>query len=174
MISSGAGPDDRWTQTDTGAATADHDAVYERAHEWRRLTRELVLVEATAIAAVNRPRSRGSISIALTGRALSNDVLLADTGSIALTSLRDRADDSSYSMRVVPMRLDTLSDLPDVRVLGRGVDHPTYLRLLVELTARNPHTGITSMMACEFDAVRIDAGTPLVQLGFELPRGELR
>jgi hypothetical protein len=128
------------TRTDTGAATADHDPEYERAHLWRDATRELVLAGATAMAAADQPQSRGSISITLTGKAQSIDLLLADTGNIALTSLGDHVDVRSHSMRVVPMRLDMLSDLPAIRVLGRGVTEPTQLRLVVELTARNPHT----------------------------------
>ena len=129
-----------------GAATAGHDSEYERAHQWRDATRELVLTGATAMAAADQPQSQGSISITLTGNALSNDLLLADTGNIVLTSLRDHADARSHPMRVVPMRLDMLSDLPAIRVLGRGVTEPTRLRLVVELIARNPHTDTTSVM----------------------------
>ncbi len=64
-----------------GAATAGHDSEYERAHQWRDATRELVLTGATAMAAADQPQSQGSISITLTGNALSNDLLLADTGN---------------------------------------------------------------------------------------------
>src|SRR5260370_24260989 len=113
------------------------------------------------MAAEDMPQSQGSISISLTGNALSNDLLLAETGDIGLTSFRDHADTRRHPMRVVPMRLDMLSDLPAIRVLGRGVTEPTLLRLVVELTARNPHTDATSVMACEYDSVRLDAQTPL-------------
>src|SRR4051812_45653752 len=91
------------TQTGTGAAPTGDDSDYERAHQWRDVTRELVLVGATAIAAADQPRSQGSISITLTGNALSNDLLLADTGNIALTSLGDHVNARSHPMRVVPM-----------------------------------------------------------------------
>ena len=155
-----------------GAATAGHDSEYERAHQWRDATRELVLTGATAMAAADPPQSPCSISITLTGNALSNDLLLADTGIIVLTSLRDRADASSHPMRVVPMRLDLLSDLPAIRVLGRGVTEPTRLRLVVELTARNPHTDTTSVMRCEYDSVLLDAQTPLAVLDFQLQPGQ--
>jgi hypothetical protein len=155
-----------------GAATTCHDSEYERAHQWRDATRELVLAEATAMAAADPPQSQCSISITLTGNALSNDLLLADTGIIVLTSLRDRADASSHPMRVVPVRLDMLSDLPAVHVLGRGVTDPTRLRLVVELTARNPHTDTTSVMACEYDSVLLDAQTPLAVLDFQLQHDE--
>jgi hypothetical protein len=131
-----------------GAATTGHDSEYERAHQWRDATRELVLVGATAMAAADQPQSQGSISITLTGNALSNDLLLADTGNIVLTSLGDHAYARSHAMRVVPMRLDMLSDLPAIRVLGHGVTELTRLRLVVELTARNPHTETTSVMTC--------------------------
>jgi hypothetical protein len=136
-----------------GAATTGHDSEYERAHQWRDATRELVLAEATATATADQPRSQGSISITLTGNALSNDLLLADTGYIALTSLREHVDSHSHPMRVLPMRLDILSDLPAIRVLGRGVTEPTRLRLVVELTARNPHTETTSVLTCGYDSV---------------------
>jgi hypothetical protein len=141
---------------------------YERAHEWRDATRELVLAGATAMAAAYQPQSQGSISITLTGNALSNDLLLADTGNIVLTSLRDHAVVRSHPMRVVPMRLDMLSDLPAIHVQGRGVTEPTRLRLVVELTARNPHTDTTSVITCEYDSVLLDAQTPLAVLDFQL------
>ena len=156
----------------SGAATTGHDSEYERAHQWREATRELVLAEATAMAAADPPQSPCSISITLTGNALSNDLLLADTGIIVLTSLRDRADASSHPMRVVPMRLDMLSDLPAIHVLGRGVTEPTRLRLVVELTARNPRTDTTSVMTCEYDSVLLDAQTPLAVLDFQLQHDE--
>jgi hypothetical protein len=145
---------------------------YERAHEWRDATRELVLAGATAMAAAYQPQSQGSISITLTGNALSNDLLLADTGNIVLTSLRDHAVVRSHPMRVVPMRLDMLSDLPAIHVQGRGVTEPTRLRLVVELTARNPHTDTTSVITCEYDSVLLDAQTPLAVLDFQLQHDE--
>jgi len=155
-----------------GATTTGHDSEYERAHQWRDATRELVLAAATALAAADQPQSQGSISITLTGNALSNDLLLAETGNIVLTSLRDHTDVRSHPMRVLPMRLDILSDLPVIRVLGRGVTEPTRLRLVVELTARNPHTDTTSVMTCEYDSVLLDAQTPLAVLDFQLQHDE--
>jgi hypothetical protein len=154
-----------------GAATTGHDSEYE-AHQWRDATRELVLAGATAMAVADRPQSQGSISITLTGNALSNDLLIADTGNIVLTSLRDHAAARSHPMRVLPMRLDMLSGLPVIRVLGRGVTVPTRLRLVVELTARNPHTDTTSVMRCEYDSVLLDAQRPLAVLDFQLQHGE--
>ena len=162
----------RVKRTDIDAATTGHDSEYERAHQWREATRELVLTGATAMAAADQPQSQCSISITLTGNALSNDVLLADSGNIVLTSLRDRAHTRSHPMRVVPMRLDLLSDLPAIRVRGRGVTEPTRLRLVVELTARNPRTDTTSVMTCEYDSVLLDAQTPLAVLDFQLQPGE--
>jgi hypothetical protein len=156
----------------SGTATTGHDSKYDRGQQWREATRELVLAGATAIAAADQPPSRGSISITLTGNALSNDLLLADAGNIVLTSLRDRADTCSHPMKVIPMRLDTLSDLPAVRVLGHGVTEPTRLRLVVELTARNPHTDTTSVMTCEYNPVLLDAQTPLAVMDFQLQHGE--
>jgi hypothetical protein len=155
-----------------GAAPTGHDSENARAHQWRDATRELVLAAATAMAATDQPQSQGSISITLTGKALSDDLLLADTGNIVLTSRRDHADARSHPMRVVPMRLDMLSDLPAIRVLGRGVTEPTRLRLVVELTARNPHTDTTSVMTCEYDSVLLDAQRPLAVLDFQLQHGE--
>jgi quercetin dioxygenase-like cupin family protein len=162
------------THTGTGAATKSHEYGYERAHQWRAATRGLVLLGATAMAASDQRRSQGSISITLTGKALSNDLLLADTGTIALTSLGDHADARIHPMRVVPMQLDKLSDLPAICVRGRGMTEPTQLRLVVELTARNPHTDTTSVMTCKYDSVLLDAQAPLVLLDFELQHGELR
>jgi hypothetical protein len=151
----------------SGPATTGHDSGYERAHHWREATRELVLAGATAMAAAAPPQARCSISITLTGNALSNDLLLADTGIVVVTS-RDRADIRTHPMRVLPMRLDTLSDLPAIHVLGHGVTEPTRLRLAVELTAHNPHTDTTSVMTCEYDSVLLDAQTPLAVLDFQL------
>jgi hypothetical protein len=128
----------------------------------------MVLAAATAMAAVDRPRSQGSISIALTGKALSNDLLLADTGNIALTSLGDHADVRSHPMKVIPMRLDMLSDPPVIRLLGRGLIQTTLLRLMVKLTARNPLSDTTTIMSCEYDSVRLDALTPFALLDFQL------
>ncbi|MGY4649749.1 hypothetical protein ACVWWN_003545 [Mycobacterium sp. URHB0021] len=104
-----------------------------------------------------RGRPVAQISITLTGRTQSIDVLLADTGNIALTSLGGHGDARSYPMRVVPIRLDTLSDPPAIRVVGRGVTEPTQLRLVVELITWNPHTDTTSAMRCSHDSVRPDA-----------------
>ena len=126
------------------------------------------------MAIADQPQSQGSISITLTGKALSNDLLLADTGIIALTSLGDHADARIHPMSVVPMQLDMLSDPPAIRVLGRGMTGPTQLRLVVELTTRNPHTDTTSVMTCKYDSVLLDAQTPLVLLDFEPQHGELR
>lgn len=157
-----------WTRNGTGASTTGHDREYERAHQWREATHELVLAGATAMAATDQPQSQGSISITLTGKALSNDMLLADTGNIAFASLGDHADARGHPMSVLPVRLDMLSELPAICVLGRGVTEPTQLRLVVELTARNPHSDTTWVMACEYDSVRLDAHTPLALLDFQL------
>jgi hypothetical protein len=156
----------------SGAATTGHHTEYARAHQWREATRELVLAGATAVAAAEPQQAQCAVSITLTGNALSNDLLLADTGIIVLTSLRDHAHARSHPMRVLPMRLDMLSDLPAIRVLGRGVTEPTRLRLVVELTARNTHTGTTAVMTCEYDSVLLDAQTPLAVLDFQLQHGE--
>ena len=164
----------RVKRTDIDAATTGHDSENARAHQWREATRELVLTGATAMAAADPPQSLGSISITLTGRALSNDLLLADTGNIALTSLGDHADARSHPMSVVPMRLDMLSELPAIRVVGRGMTAPTQLRLVVELTARNPHTDTTSVMTCECDSVLLDPQTALALLDFQLQHGQPR
>ena len=162
------------TRTYTGAVTTGQDSENARAHQWRDATRELVLAAATAMAAADQPQSQGSISITLTGRALSNDLLLAVSANIALASLGDHADASSHPMRVVPMRLDTLSDPPAIRLLGRGLTEPTRLRLVVELTARNAHSDTTAVMTCKYDSVRLDAQTPFALLDFQLQHGELR
>jgi hypothetical protein len=156
----------------SAAATTGHDCEYERVDRWREATRELVLAKATATAVAEPSHSQCSISITLTGNALSNDLLLADTGIIVLTSLRCLTEPSSHPMKVVPMRLDMLSDLPEVRVLGRGVTELTRLRLVVELIAHNPHTDTTSVMACEYDPVLLDAQKPLAVLDFQLKQGE--
>jgi hypothetical protein len=94
-------------------------------------------------------------------------LLLAETGIIALAPPGDQEEARSHPMRVLPMRLDMLSDLPAVCVLGRGVAYPTRLRLAVELTARNPHSGTTSAMKCEYDSVLLNAQTPLAVLDFQ-------
>lgn len=146
----------------------------ERSDRWREATRELVLFAATAIAAAEQPQPAGSISITLTGNALSNDVVLADTGYIALTSLGDHSRAHSHPMSVVPMRLDILTDLPAIRVLGHGMTEPAQLRLEVQLTARNPHTGTASVMTCVFDTVRLDPCTPLALMDFQLQHVEPR
>jgi hypothetical protein len=154
------------------AATTGHDSEYERAHQWREATRDLVLAGATAMAAADQPQSQGSISITLTGNALSNDLLLADIGNIVLTPFRDHADIRGHAMRVVPMRLDLLSDLPVIRVLGHGVTEPTRLRLVVELILHNPHTETTSVMTSEYEPVLLDEQKPLAVLDFQLQHGE--
>ena len=156
----------------SGTATTGHDSKYDRGQQWREATRELVLAGATAMAVAEPQQTQCSISITLTGNALSNDLLLADTGIIVLTSLRDHAHARSHPMRVLPMRLDMLSDLPAIRVLGRGVTEPTRLRLVVELTARSRHTGAAAVMTCECDSVLLDAQTPLAVLDFQLQHGE--
>jgi hypothetical protein len=161
-------------RTDAAAATTGHDSESARAHQWRDATRQLVLAAASAMAAADQPQSQGSISITLTGKAQSVDLLLADTGNIALTSLGDHADARNYPMRVVPMRLDMLSDPPIINVLGRGMTEPAQLRVVVELTARNPRTDTTSVMRCEYDSVRLDSQTPLALLDFQLQHGELQ
>jgi quercetin dioxygenase-like cupin family protein len=155
--------------TRTGAATSKtgHDSENTRAHQWREATRELVLTKATAAVAAEKPTSQGSISIALTGKALSSDLLLADSGDIALISLGENADARSHPMSVIPMRLDELSEPPVIRVLGRGVNEPTQLRLVVELTAHNPHTGTTSVMTCECDPVLLGTQMPHALLDFQ-------
>jgi hypothetical protein len=162
----------RVTRTDARPATTGHDSEYERAHRWRDATHELVLAGATAMAAADQPQSQGSISITLTGKALSDDLLLADTGTIALTSLGDHADARTHPMSVVPMRLDILSEPPAICVAARGLIERTELRLVVELTARNPHTDTTSVLTCAYDSVLLDAQTPLALLDFQLQHVE--
>jgi quercetin dioxygenase-like cupin family protein len=162
------------THTGTGAATTSQESGYERAHQWRAATRGLVLFGATAMAASDQPQSHGSISIALTGKALSNDLSLAETDTIPLTSLGDHADARIHPMRVIPMQLDMLSDLPAICVRGCGMTEPTQLRLVVELTARNSHTDTTTVMTCKYDSVLLDAQSPLVLMDFDLQHGELR
>jgi hypothetical protein len=162
---------------DSSARTTAAEAVptsqdYERVDQWRDATREMVLTAATAVAATDQPQSRGWISITLTGSALRNDLLLADVGDIELASLGDHAGACSYPMRVVPMRLDMLSDLPAIRILGRGLTEPTQLRLRVELTACNPHTDTTTNMTCEYDSIRLDGRTPSALLEFQLLQGD--
>jgi quercetin dioxygenase-like cupin family protein len=146
----------------------------DRVDKWREATREMVLFAASAIAAADQPQSGGSISITMTGSALSTDLLLADTGNIALTSLGDHAPAHSHSMSVIPMRLDILSDLPAIRVLGHGMTEPTQLQLVLKLAARNPHNGTASVMTCEFDSVRLDPQTPLALLEFDIQHVEPR
>jgi hypothetical protein len=164
-----------YSQADTtaaGAVITSQDSEYARAHQWRDATREMVLAAATAMATADQPQSQGSISIGLIGTALSNDLLLADTGDIALTSLGHYAD-GSHPMNVIPMRLDLLSDPPAIRLLGRGLTEPTRLRLVVKLTARDPHNDTTLVMTCQYDSIRLDAQTPLALLDFQLQHGEL-
>jgi hypothetical protein len=132
---------------------------------WRESTRGLVLAGATATATADPAKSKRSISISLSGNALSNDVLLADTGVFVLASHR-RAAAIGHPMRVIPMRLDMLSYPPVVRVQGWGLTAPTRLRLLIELTVRNPNTGAASAMRCEYDSVLLEAEEPLVVLVF--------
>ncbi len=158
--------------TTVAAAHSVQDSEYERAHRWRNDTRELVLVTAVAVAAVPHARPQGSISITLTGKSLSNDLLLGYTGDIALPSLSD-ANPGCHQMRVVPVRLDILSELPTILVAGRDVTEPTQLRLVIELTAHNPHTDTKSVMSCEYDSVRLDALTSSAVLYFEPRRTEL-
>lgn len=134
--------------------------------QWREATRELVLTGVTATAAVDHRHSDGSISITLTGTALGNEVLLADAGNIALSALPDGADALSHPMRVIPMRLDVLSELPSIWVSGRGLTEPTDLHLTVALTARDPHTSTTSVIACEFDSVHLDSEKPHASMEF--------
>ncbi|MFG1932640.1 hypothetical protein ACGFK1_18655 [Mycobacterium sp. NPDC048908] len=153
---------------DASHSDAHHDSEYERARQWRDATRELVLVGVSVMAAAHPPQWHGSILITLTGNALSNDVLLAETGNVVMTSLGDQSSGRSHPMRVVPIRLDMLSDLPAIHVLGRGVTAETRIRLVIELTARNPRTATTSMMRCEYDSVLLDAGTPFAVLDFQI------
>ena len=156
----------------SGAATTGHDLGYDRAHQWRHATRELVLTAATALAAADEPQAQSSISITLTGNALSNDLVLAESRNIALTAPRDHSHPRSHPMRVLPMRLDTLSELPAIRVLGHDLTEPIRLRLVVELTARNPHTATTAVMTCRYDSIPLDAQTPLAVLDFQLQHRE--
>jgi len=156
----------------SGAAAEGHDLGYDPAHQWRQATRELVLTAATALAAADEPQAQSSISITLTGNALSNDLVLAETGTILLTSPLDHLHPRSRPMRVLPMRLDTLSELPAIRVLGYDVTEPIRLRLVVELTARNPHTAATAVMTCQYDSIPLDAQTPLAVLDFQLQHRE--
>ena len=140
----------------------------DRLDEWRAATDEMVLFAACAIAAADEAQSGASISIMVTGIAASTDLLLADTGNIALSSVGSRALAQRHSMSVVPMRLDILSDLPAIRVLGHGMTEPTTLQIVLELTARNPHNGATAVMTCEFDSVRLNPETPLALMDFDL------
>jgi hypothetical protein len=155
-------------QPDPAVAEGGHDSEYARAHQWREATRELVLTGATATAAAHGRQSRCSISITLTGNALSNDLLLADTGVMVLKSRRDPAHARRHPMTVLPMRLDMLGDPPAIRVLGHDVTQPTRLWLVVQLTARNPRTRFASVMTCEYDPVLLDVETPLAVLDFQL------
>lgn len=156
----------RVPRTRVRAPTASYDSEDAWAYEWRETTREFVLTAASAIVATDQHQQQGTISITVTGTSLSNDLLLADTGTIALTSLADRTDRHSHPMSVLPMRLDILSHLPVVCVVGHDVTEPTQLRLIIELTARNPHTDTTSVLVCEYDPVRLDPSAPLTRMVF--------
>jgi quercetin dioxygenase-like cupin family protein len=164
----------RVTQTGASAVSTGEGSRNERMDEWREATHEMVLFAASAIAAADQPQLGASISITVTGNALSNDLVLADTGNIALKSLGDHARTHTHPMSVVPMRLDILSDLPAIRVLGHGMTQPAQLQLVLELTARNPHNGTASVMTCGFDSVRLDPQTPLALLDFDLQHVEPR
>jgi hypothetical protein len=158
--------------TDAAAAAAGSDPEYRRADEWRNATRDLVLAGATVIAAARQSHTAtGTISVAVTGKALISDLLLADSGDIVLEPHADSADATTHEMTVVPMRLDMLADLPAIRVRATGVSEPTQLRLIVELTVRNPHTDATSRMTCEYESVRLDTLTSVALLDFQLQHG---
>ncbi len=157
----------RVPRSDSGTMPAFDDA---RVHQWREYTRAWVLAGAAAVAAVDPPQSPGSISVTVTGRALSNDVLLADTGRIALATLGDFTNKHSHSMSVIPMRLDMLSELPAIRVHAHDVAGPMRLSLAVELTAYNQHDGSTSVVTSRSDSVLLDAQMPSVALEFRLPQ----
>jgi quercetin dioxygenase-like cupin family protein len=158
--------------TDIDAATGN-SSENARVHQWREATRDFVLTGATAMLATEPPQSLGSISITLTGSALSNHLLLADTGNIALTSVGDHSvARGRYPMSVVPMRLDVLDEPPAIRVMGHGLSGPTQLRVMIELTARNSRTDTTSVMTCAVGSVLLDAQAPLAVLDFCLQRGD--
>jgi hypothetical protein len=57
-----------------GPVSQPTDSDDQRAHRWRATTRELVLVGASAMASADQPQSQGSISITVTGKALSNEL----------------------------------------------------------------------------------------------------
>jgi hypothetical protein len=155
--------------TDTAAASAGADPEYRRAHEWRNATCDLVLTGATVIAAARQwHTATGTIAVAVTGKALTSDLLLADSGDIAL---EPHADPAAHEMNVVPMRLDMLTDPPTIRLRASGVSEPTQLRLIVELTVRNPNTDATSLMTCEYESVRLDTQTSVALLDFQLHHG---
>lgn len=146
---------------------------------WREVTRELVLAQASATVTVDDPHHshpEGSISITLTAKALGNDLLLADAGRIALDALRDNARDGAdplrHPMRVIPMRLDILSELPTIRVSGRGMTESTQLRLVVELAASDPHNATTSVLRSELESVHIDPESPHFSMDFHLQNVE--
>ena len=136
-----------------------------QARKWRETTHGLVLAGATAKVAADPPCLHGSVSITVTGRALSNDLLLAGADAEMLTS-------STGCMTVVPMPLDMLAGPPAIRVLGRGVTEPTRLRLLVELTARNPRTGDIAVLRCEFSSIVLEECAPFAVLDFQLQQDD--
>jgi quercetin dioxygenase-like cupin family protein len=156
-----------WEHTGMGAAMTRHESEYGPAQRWSAVTRGLVLLGATATVVSDQRRPRGSISITVTGAALSIDLLLADTGIIALASLGGRADARVHPMRVVPMQLDMLSDAPTICVRGRGMTEATQFRLVVELTARDPQTDAMSVITCKYSSVLLNPSAPLALMDFQ-------
>ncbi|BBX33250.1 cupin [Mycolicibacterium mageritense DSM 44476 = CIP 104973] len=156
------------------AISASASSDDERKRQWREVTRELVLTGATATVAVPAPQAHASMSISVKGKALSEDLLLATTGNVAMPSVDDNTDTYTRSMSVVPMRLDVLSQVPEISVLAHGMTEPAELRLVVELAARNPQNHTASVLRCEFDSVRLDPQAPLARLEFEPQHVESR
>ncbi|MGV9803622.1 hypothetical protein ACWDTP_36810 [Mycobacterium sp. NPDC003449] len=158
-------PDDGQADVPTAAAViARRESAYARINHWRNATRDLVLTGAATAVTADREVSPGVVSLVLTATALSNDLLLADSGKVALSS---RAGQADVPMRVVPMRLDILSDLPTLRVQGHDVTERMQLRLAVKLTARNVHTAALSVLTCDYDSVDLDPLSPFAVLPFE-------
>ncbi|ABK71756.1 cupin domain-containing protein [Mycolicibacterium smegmatis] len=167
----------RVTKTGDAVTPSVDDVLRDR---WHEVTRELVLAQASATLTVDDPQHShpaGSISITLTGKALGNDLLLADAGRIALDAPQntagDGADPPRHPMRVIPMRLDILSELPTIRVSGRGMTESTQLRLVVELAASDPHNATTSVLKCELESVHLDPERPHISMDFHPQNVEL-
>jgi hypothetical protein len=137
---------------------------------WRTQTNDLVLHGAEAIVIADAESAQSAwVSIALSGRALiTNDLLLAHTGRLALSDICQVRGDRGYALSVRPVRFGVLTTAPTVDIRGEGLTAPIRLQLTLRLHLHDRVTQSPAVIRTDFAEIVLDGPDVLTSREFPL------